>query len=97
MSNADRRKFLKISGGALIGLTFGGVVLEASAQEKVSPSDADAKALDYTEKSPEAGSTCSNCMYIDGAAGDAYRPCKAFAGRLVNSGGYCKIWVKLPG
>ena len=97
MSHADRRKFLKMSGGALIGLTFSGVALRANAQEKESPSDADAKALEYAEKSPVEGSTCSNCMYIDGAEGDAYRPCKAFAGRLVNSNGYCKIWVKLPG
>lgn len=97
MSNADRRDFLKLSGSALVGLTFGGITLNANAQEKVSPSDADAKALNYTEKSPVAGSTCGNCMYIDGAQGDTYRPCKAFAGRLVNTNGYCKIWVKLPG
>ena len=83
MSHADRRKFLKMSGGALIGLTFSGVALRANAQEKVSPSDADAKALEYAEKSPVEGSTCSNCMYIDGAEGDAYllacRPQRAIA------------------
>ncbi|MCC5793543.1 MAG: high-potential iron-sulfur protein [Chromatiales bacterium] len=35
---------------------------------------------------------CLNCAQLRGEAGETWRPCPAFAGRLVNVGGWCTIW-----
>ncbi len=37
---------------------------------------------------------CSNCSQIQGKAGDAYRPCAIFPGKLVHSDGWCSVWAK---
>ena len=70
----------------------------------LSPTDPTAQALAYHEdaKSVDAkqfptfqpGQTCSTCLQLQGKAGDAYRPCNIFAGKLVNANGWCKVWVK---
>ncbi len=71
--------------------------LRANAQEQLSEDDATAKALKYVHKSTTEGSSCSNCMYIQGEAGQEWRPCAIFPGKLVNSKGWCSAWVKKPG
>ena len=40
---------------------------------------------------------CSNCLQLQGNAGDAWRPCNLFPGKLVNANGWCKVYVKKPG
>jgi high potential iron-sulfur protein len=40
--------------------------------------------------------SCTNCLQLQGNAGDAWRPCNLFPGKLVNSNGWCKVWVKKP-
>lgn len=97
MKTVSRRDFLKLSGTTLIGMTLGGTALRANAQEVLSPDDPTAKALQYKEKSTVDGSTCSNCMYIQGNNGDATRPCAIFPGKVVNAQGWCSAWVKKPG
>lgn len=55
----------------------------------------DAKTVDvkvFTTYAP--GQLCSTCLQLQGTAGDAYRPCNIFAGKLVNANGWCKVWVK---
>lgn len=44
----------------------------------------------------KAGQTCENCLQLTGKAGDAWRPCNLFPGKLVASKGWCKVYVKKP-
>jgi hypothetical protein len=72
---------------------------------KLEMTDPSAKALLYVDnaanvdrKNPLAvryapGQTCSTCSQIQGVAGDAYRPCAIFPGKLVNSKGWCSVWA----
>ena len=48
-----------------------------------------------TAKNPgyAPGSRCDNCLQLQGKAGDAYRPCGLFPGKLVSAGGWCKSWT----
>jgi hypothetical protein len=36
---------------------------------------------------------CANCVQLRGNAGDTWRPCPVFPGRLVNAGGWCSVWA----
>ena len=57
----------------------------------------DAKTVDVKQFSTYApGQMCNTCLQLQGTAGDAYRPCNIFAGKLVNANGWCKVWVKKP-
>ena len=38
------------------------------------------------------GSSCDNCLLLQGAAGPAYRPCELFPGKLVAVKGWCRGW-----
>jgi hypothetical protein len=74
---------------------------------KLEETDANAKALAYfhdakkvdPKKFPtyKPGQLCSNCMHIQGKAGEAWRPCALFPKKLVNANGWCKLYVKKPG
>ena len=97
MKSVNRRDFLKLSGSTVIGLTLGSTVLKAQAQEQLSADDATAKALKYTPNSTVDGANCANCMYVQGADGEQYRPCNIFPGKLVSANGWCSAWVKKPG
>jgi hypothetical protein len=39
------------------------------------------------------GSTCENCLQLQGSAGSAYRPCGLFPGKLVSVSGWCTAWT----
>ena len=39
------------------------------------------------------GSSCENCLLLQGTAGPAYRPCDLFQGKLVAVKGWCKGWA----
>jgi hypothetical protein len=55
----------------------------------------DAKTVDVKQfPTYQAGQMCSTCLQLQGNAGDAWRPCNIFAGKLVNANGWCKVWVK---
>ena len=72
----------------------------------VTPADPVAVALAYHEsaKTVEAakfpnykpGQHCGNCLQLTGKEGDTWRPCNMFPGKLVNVGGWCKVYVKKP-
>ena len=72
----------------------------------VSPSDPVATSLSYHESAKtvdaakfpnyKAGQQCSNCLQLTGKDGDQWRPCNLFPGKLVNAGGWCKVYVKKP-
>lgn len=48
------------------------------------------------EPSFKVGSRCSNCLQIQGKAGEAWRPCTLFPGQLVSAAGWCRVWVQKP-
>jgi hypothetical protein len=39
------------------------------------------------------GSSCENCLQLEGAAGAPYRPCTLFPGKLVAAAGWCSAWA----
>jgi hypothetical protein len=71
---------------------------------KVNESDPDAIFLGYrhdaslvdTKKYPKyvKGSHCANCGWFSGKAGDAWGPCGALGGKLVDARGWCIVYVK---
>ena len=40
-----------------------------------------------------SGSNCENCLQLQGRAGDAFRPCPVFPGKLVAAAGWCTAWT----
>ena len=78
---------------------------QGAALPHLDPNDPVAKALMYTPdaakvdkaKAPnfKAGSSCSNCIQLQGAAGD-FRPCNAFPGKAVSAKGWCSAWAAKP-
>lgn len=74
----------------------------ADAPPHLSVKDPMAMAMSYAEdagkvdpKTPTfaPGRTCANCVQLTGTPGDAYRPCKLFAGKVVSAKGWCKAWA----
>jgi len=65
--------------------------------------DPQAVALGYVEsasavdrkKFPQfvPGSNCENCLQLQGKAGNNYRPCNLFPGKLVSVSGWCSGWT----
>ncbi|MEP6549461.1 MAG: high-potential iron-sulfur protein [Gammaproteobacteria bacterium] len=101
--NVSRRLLLKN-----LGLAAGVVVLTSRAARSSEPARLDVKdpaaiALGYVEnavqvdvkKYPDyvAGSNCENCLQLQGTAGNNYRPCSLFPGKLVSVSGWCKSWT----
>jgi hypothetical protein len=39
------------------------------------------------------GSSCENCLQLQGVEGATYRPCTLFPGKLVASAGWCSAWT----
>jgi hypothetical protein len=74
-----------------------------AAPPRLDVKDPAAIALGYVENSAQVdikkypvfvkGSTCENCLQLQGSAGDNYRPCGLFPGKLVAVGGWCKSWT----
>jgi hypothetical protein len=65
--------------------------------------DPAAVALGYVENASQVdvkkypafvpGSNCENCLQLQGTAGNNYRPCSLFPGKLVSVSGWCKGWT----
>lgn len=99
----QRRKFLRILtiGSAMVPLS--GLFLRnpALAQEKKLEEDEQlAKSLNYRHDATEVKSDkrgddefCYNCQLIQSDEGE-WRPCLAFANRLVNENGWCAAYVR---
>lgn len=39
------------------------------------------------------GSTCENCLLLQGSDGAGYRPCNLFPGKVVSAAGWCSGWT----
>jgi hypothetical protein len=99
-----RRKVVKnlsLAAGLSAGLTWRPIFGAQAARLDVK--DPAAIAQGYLEnvaqldakKHPEfvPGSSCENCLQLQGTAGNNYRPCGLFPGKLVSVSGWCKAWV----
>jgi len=107
ISRRDALKGLALGAGTILAVGATRTrAADAGSLPHVSPTDSVAVALSYHEsaKTVEAakfpnfkpGQECSNCLQLTGKAGDAWRPCNLFPGKLVNAGGWCKVYVKKP-
>lgn len=76
----------------------------AAAAERVSPNEALAKALGYTENASKVdkskfptympGQACDTCRFFQGKAGQAWGPCQIFMGKDVSINGWCASYAK---
>ncbi len=84
---------------------FAGSVLADTPAAKVNEKDSMAAALGYVSDAkrvdPKAspqfkpGSSCSNCSWYQGKAGDpAGGPCTFFPGKNVDANAWCRMWNK---
>jgi hypothetical protein len=90
-------------------LAFGAVATSAARRsgaaepEKLSVKDPAAVALGYVENAAQVdskkyptyvkGSTCENCLQLQGKSGDAFRPCTLFKDKVVSANGWCSGWT----
>jgi hypothetical protein len=107
ISRRDALKTLALGAGTILvaGATRARAA-DAGALPHVAANDPVAVSLGYHESAKtveaakfpnyKAGQMCSNCMQLTGKDGDAWRPCNLFPGKLVNAGGWCKVYVKKP-
>lgn len=75
----------------------------AAAPEKLSVKDPAAVALGYVEDASQVdvkkyptfvkGSTCENCLLLQGKPGDSFRPCTLFKDKVVSANGWCSGWT----
>ncbi len=104
MSKIARRQFMKLSAGAAAGcLVHPGSAPQAQDLPQITADDPVAVALKYTHDAstvdpamrtqPAAEQNCANCAQLQGNDGDEWRPCAIFVGKLVNSKGWCSVWV----
>jgi hypothetical protein len=91
---------------ALAGATSAQAEAATAALPKLDVNDPTAKALLYFEDAAKVDrknqlaarytpdQKCNNCSQLQGKAGDAYRPCAIFPGKLVSAKGWCSVWAK---
>ena len=104
MSKIARRQFMKLSAVAAAGYVVR-PGSEAMAQDlpQLTEDDPVASSMRYTHDAstvdpasranPAAEQNCANCALVQGADGDAWRPCQIFPGKVVNANGWCSVWA----
>ena len=104
MRKIARRQFIQLSAIAAAGcFVRSGADAQSQNLPKLTKDDPVAQALQYTHDASTvdpasraqaaANQTCANCAQIVGNEGDEWRPCQIFPGKLVNSNGWCSVWV----
>ncbi|HEX9138345.1 MAG TPA: high-potential iron-sulfur protein [Steroidobacteraceae bacterium] len=105
ITRRDALKGLTLAAGALLAAnTAQRAAADASAIPHIAATDPMAVALAYHEDSSKVDvkafpsykpeQKCSTCLQLQGKAGDPWRPCNIFPGKLVNANGWCKVYVK---
>jgi hypothetical protein len=98
MSNPISRRAL-IRGGLIAGACLPAVTLGLRSAiadaPALDPADPLAKALGYVPKSAKADQMCANCVQYKAGTGTT-GTCNIFAGKTVQSGGWCLSWAKKP-
>jgi hypothetical protein len=99
-----RRSLLKILG---VAASAAALVPARRSQAADAPhldvKDPAAVAVGYVEKAAQIdlkkypayvkGSTCENCLLLEGSPGPHYRPCSVFPGKTVSVDGWCSRWA----
>jgi hypothetical protein len=106
-SPMPRRDVLKGAMAGLIAIPVLALTRNVHAQTtpvKLDEKDAQAVALGYVADAKKVDAkanptykpdqTCASCLQMTGKAGDAYRPCNLFPGKVVSANGWCKAWMK---
>lgn len=102
ISELNRREFL-----TLIAVAGGTLALSSAAQADALPqlaeTDPTAAALGYKHDATKvdatkyptfkAGQHCATCKLVQGADGEAWRPCSIFPGKAVNANGWCAAFA----
>ena len=92
---------------ALVAATVAGLATHrlrsAESTQKLDIHEPAAVALGYVEDASQVdrkkfpqfvpGSNCENCLQLQGKAGNDYRPCGLFSGKLVAVAGWCSGWT----
>ena len=104
LSKIARRKFIQLSAATAAGC-FMQTGREARAEDapKLALDDPMAQAMKYvhdastvdpaSRANPAPEQNCANCALIQGADGDAWRPCQIFPGKVVSANGWCSVWA----
>ncbi len=102
--NVTRRKVAKqLALAALIPASLRGPQVRSAEAARLDVKDPAAVAQGYAANAAQVdvkkypqfvpGSTCENCLQLQGSAGNTYRPCSLFPGKLVSVSGWCKGWT----
>jgi hypothetical protein len=104
--NDTRRAIIKNLGAAAglsAALPWRGARSVEPGPGRLDVKDPAAVALGYVESASQVdikkypgyaqGSNCENCLQLQGAPGNNYRPCSLFPGKLVAVSGWCKGWT----
>lgn len=101
---SSRREVVKTMTFAAAAVAVGAAGRSRGAEmAKLDVHDPAAAALGYVEDASRVdlgkypgyvkGSSCDNCLQLQGAPGNSYRPCSLFQGKLVAVGGWCSGWA----
>jgi len=104
LSKIARRHFIQLSAVAAAGcFVRPGAEAKAQGMPQLAEDDPVAQSMKYTHDAstvdaasranPAADQTCANCALVQGADGEAWRPCQIFPGKLVKAGGWCAVWA----
>lgn len=99
----SRRTLVKFLALSTAATALAGRRSDATEAEKLSVKDPAAVALGYVENAAQVdvtkyptyvkGSTCENCLQLNGKSGEAFRPCGLFTGKVVSANGWCSGWT----
>jgi hypothetical protein len=99
----SRRSFLQTLALGTTAALISTRTVRADELPKLDPKNPAATALGYVEDAAQVdtkkfpvyvkGSNCDNCLQLQGKAGNNYRPCSLFPGKLVAVGGWCSGWT----
>jgi hypothetical protein len=102
-AHTSRRNLLKGLALGAAGAAIGARSAAGAEAAKVDVHDPQAAALGYVENASQvdakkypqyvAGSSCDNCLQLQGKPGNNYRPCTLFSGKLVAVSGWCSGWT----
>jgi High potential iron-sulfur protein len=104
--SVSRRTLLRNLGTAALAASAAALLprrLPAADAPRLDVKDPAAVAVGYVEDAGRVdaakypsyakGSTCENCLLLQGTSGNPYRPCDLFKGKLVSAKGWCSGWA----
>jgi hypothetical protein len=99
----NRRALLKgLAAAAAVASSLSSRRSESAELPHLDVKDPAAAAMGYVENARQVdpkrypvyvkGSSCENCLLLQGTPGPAYRPCQLFPGKSVTIQGWCSGW-----